>query len=597
MQTIRLFLEAFGRSRWLLAVGTLLLAVEGVLGVVAVVSVAPVIDLFLSPDLGHASALTGRLAALMRTCQVPVSLGSVVVLFMSLQVLKNAFAILVRHVLVRIRFRVLRELLVGTFADLFSARWGFFAAHSQGAMLNLLSREMDTVGSALGLITLLCASLVQLAFYFLVPFVVSWRVAAVSLATAGVLAVPFLLMGRRYYQLGKAGTATASALSTVMHESLGLAKLILGFGQEQRRVDELARVFDAHRRVAHRFHTLQAATPLAYEPLGVLVLVVTVLAGRRFGVPLSELAVMLWALRNCMPLLGQFLTQKNGLAHFAPSYEHIQDLRRQAVALRQPSGAQRFDGFRDRIAVEAITFQYPGQTPVLTEVTMEIRKGSLVALVGESGAGKSTLSDLLMGFHPPAAGRITVDGVPLECLDIRSYRQRIGYVPQESVLFNQSIRDNLRWARPEATEAEIADACRRANAEEFIQRFPQGCDTVVGDRGVRLSGGQCQRLALARALLRRPELLILDEATSALDTESERLIQRALESAARDTTVLVIAHRLSTIVNADYVYVLSQGRMVEAGTYQALVERNGRFSRMTRMQGLEPTAAISTGAL
>jgi len=591
MAALRLFLEVFGRFRWLLAAGASLLVLEGLLSAVSVVMVAPVIDLFLSPNLGQASALTRRVAALMASAGLSVSLGTVVGVFIGFQLLKNGFAIGVRHGLVRIRFTVLRELLLGTFEDFLRARWLFFAVSRQGTLLNTLQREMETVGSAIGLVTLLIASSIQLGFYLAVPLGISWRVTAVSVATALVLAAPFVLLGTLYYRLGKRGTATANEVSSVLQESLGLAKVILGFGHEQGRVHALARAFDAHRRVAHRFHTLQAATPLAYEPLGIIVLIVTVLAGRAFGIPLAETAVMLWALRNCMPLLSQILTQKNGLAHFAPSYEQIRELRRQARAMRQISGTRPFTGFHDRIILERMTFRYPDLEPVLQDVTVQIPKGAMVAIVGESGAGKSTLVDLLMGFHEPTGGRVTVDGVPLVAFDIHTYRQCIGYVPQESVLFNLSIRDNLRWGKPSATDEEIREACRQANAEEFITRLPDGYDTLVGDRGVRLSGGQCQRVALARAILRKPELLILDEATSSLDSHSERLIQQAMEMLAKDTTVIVIAHRLATIVNAHRIYVLQRGRMIEEGTYQTLVQQHGHFSRMTQLQFLEVAAS------
>ena len=224
---------------------------------------------------------------------------------------------------------------------------------------------------------------------------------------------------------------------------------------------------------------------------------------------------------------------------------------------------------------------------MLTDIDLSIPRGTMVALVGDSGAGKSTLIDLIMGFHEPTQGRILIDGTPLQALDILSYRHRIGYVPQDAVLFNTTIRENLRWAKPDATHDEIRQACRQAHAEEFIERFPEGYDTVVGDRGVRLSGGQCQRMALARALLRQPELLILDEATSSLDSQSERLIQQAIEAAAKNTTVIVIAHRLATIVNADAIYVLHGGRIVEEGTYRTLRQQHGPFHRMTQLQLLE----------
>jgi ATP-binding cassette subfamily B protein len=407
------------------------------------------------------------------------------------------------------------------------------------------------------------------------------------MAAALLFAVPFLLLGRVSYRLGRLNTSTGNEFSAIIQEGLSLAKVTLGFGNQHKTVADLGRAFDAHRRVTLKSQTLLVATPLMYEPLAMLVLVIAVISARAVAVPLSEMAVILWALRNSVPLLGVVATQRNSLATFFPSYEQLRELRRQARVLRQTSGARPFDGFRDQIALENVSFAYPGQEPALSRVTVRIPRGRMVALVGESGAGKSTLVDLVMGLHEPTSGTVTIDGVPLQEIDIDGYRHSIGYVPQESVLFNTTIRDNLRWAKDTATDAEIREACRRANAEEFIERFLDGYDTVVGDRGVRLSGGQCQRIALARAILRKPELLILDEATSSLDTHSERLIQQAIEAIARETTVLVIAHRLSTIVNAHYVYVLQGGVVVEEGTYLTLMRQAGYFSRMTQMQTLE----------
>ena len=211
---------------------------------------------------------------------------------------------------------------------------------------------------------------------------------------------------------------------------------------------------------------------------------------------------------------------------------------------------------------------------------MVIPRGKMVAIVGRSGSGKSTLVDIIIGFNEPLDGQIYVDGTPLHEFEINSYRKRIGYVPQESILFNMTIYENLLWAKEDATREEIREACIIANAAEFIEQFPKGYDTFVGDRGVRLSGGQIQRVALARAVLRNPDILILDEATSSLDSESERLIQLSIEAIAKKMTVIVIAHRLSTIAKADYIYVLEDGRIVEEGEYSQLVKNDGSFSQM-----------------
>ena len=570
----------------MLASNVLLLVVESLVGVVSIFALAPVIDFFINPDLQSNSAVTRQVAGMMRSIGLPVTLSSFLAFFLAVQLLKSGLAILARHCLLATKYAVLRDLMIGTFEDLFRARWLFFSGSKQGTVVNTFVREMTVVGDAFGAMALFLSSLFQLAFYLSVPFYLSWQVTSLSLATALLVASPFLLLGKVSYRLGQITTSTANEIAAVIQESLAMAKVILGFGNQDKSVLALRRAFDAHRRTTVKSQTLGVTPALMYEPLGMLVLAITVFTAQKFAVPLSELAVLLWAWRSCIPMLGKIMSERTRLSTFFPSYEQLVNIRQQARDLKQRSGELPFTGFRAEIAVENLTFAYPGHEPILSDINLAIPKGKMVALVGKSGAGKSTFIDMIMGFHEPVSGMITFDGIPLQKFDINSYRQRIGYVPQDSVLFNMTISDNLRWGNEEASEAEIGEACRQANASEFIERFPDGYDTLVGDRGVRLSGGQCQRLALARAVLRNPELLILDEATSSLDTYSERLIQQAVESVAKETTVIVIAHRLSTVVNADYIYLLERGSVVEEGTYQDLLCKNGHFSDMVKLQSL-----------
>ena len=216
--------------------------------------------------------------------------------------------------------------------------------------------------------------------------------------------------------------------------------------------------------------------------------------------------------------------------------------------------------------------------------------------MGESGAGKTTIIDLILGLHLPDKGQVLLDEKTLEAYNLNSYRNRVGYVPQEPYLFNTSIRENLLWAFSGATDDDIWRACRLANADQFVRDLHAQLDTVLGDRGVRVSGGQRQRLALARAIVRKPDLLILDEATSALDSESERLIQQSIDALAKEMTMIVIAHRLSTIQNADYVYVLNEGRVVEEGVYSELADNPGcKLSKMIAQQSFRHPAQNAGG--
>jgi ATP-binding cassette subfamily B protein len=239
-----------------------------------------------------------------------------------------------------------------------------------------------------------------------------------------------------------------------------------------------------------------------------------------------------------------------------------------------------------QITFEHLSFSYPSRPNVraLSDFHLEIAPGETVAFVGPSGAGKSTAFSLLLRFYDPASGRILIDGVDIALADPQAVRARIGLVPQETMIFGASARENIRYGRPEASDAEIEAAARGAAADDFIRKLPEGYDTYLGERGARLSGGQKQRIAIARAMLKNPPILLLDEATSSLDSESERLIQDALETLKRGRTTLVIAHRLATAINSDRIVVIDRGRIVGVGRHEQLVRDNALYARLAELQ-------------
>jgi subfamily B ATP-binding cassette protein MsbA len=249
--------------------------------------------------------------------------------------------------------------------------------------------------------------------------------------------------------------------------------------------------------------------------------------------------------------------------------------------------------FEREVAYEGVDFRYDQGDPVLSDVSFTLPKGKVVALVGPSGAGKTTIADLLPRFHDPVGGRITMDGVPLTSLTRRSLRALMGVVSQDTVLLNNTVQANIAYGSAGATREQIEAAARAANADLFIGQLPHGYDTVLGERGTRLSGGQRQRIAIARALLRDPPILILDEATSALDTESERLVQQAIDRLMADRTVLVIAHRLATVRDADEIVVLDAGRVVDRGTHDQLFRAGGLYRRLYDLQFRDQEPALT----
>jgi len=298
-----------------------------------------------------------------------------------------------------------------------------------------------------------------------------------------------------------------------------------------------------------------------------------------------------------------FLTQRllwplTGLAEVIDLFERamastrrILDLLAVPVTVRDNHGRVLSGPVQGEVSFEGVGFRYGSSGGGVEDVSLQVPAGNTLALVGATGSGKSTLVKLLLRFYDPTAGRIRIDGQPIDEVSLHSLRQAIGLVSQDVYLFEGTVRDNIAYGRPEASESEVVEAARTAEAWAFIQALPQGLDTAVGERGVRLSGGQRQRLSLARALLKDPPILVLDEATSAVDNETEAAIQRSLAKIGHGRTVIMIAHRLSTIVHADEIVVIEGGRVTERGTHAALLERGGRYAAQWQVQ----TGALAAG--
>ena len=582
-------IEVFRRFPGWFFLSMSLLVIQGIFASLSILSIAPIVDLFLHPDLQGASPLTLRLIDIFQSYGIPTNLMAFGSIFLTTILLKNLFFIVVRYILLVIKYLILRALTNETLGSIFQARWLLFTNASKGTFLNTFLYEINRVGDAVGQLGMVLATGSQILIFMVVPLAVAWKTTLICLMIAAVFAIPLLITGKWNYYLGRENTRTANELSATMKDNLEAAKVILGFGEGEKGVKWYLRAFDAHRNVTIKSQTLNLGIPLFYEPLGILALFSTLYSSRFISIPISEIALVIWGLRGILGQIGSFVSYLNMFRGFLPSYEQVNRLKEEAIRWRAPSGELEFKELHQSIDIQQVSFTYPGRKVALEHINLKIPRGKMIAVVGSSGSGKSTLIDLLLGLNVPDQGQILVDDIPLQQYALDTFRKRVGYVPQDAVLFNMSIRDNLLWANVEATEKELWQACVQANAMEFVEKLPAQFDTVIGDRGIRLSGGQCQRLALARALVRNPELLVLDEATSALDTHSEQLIQQAIDEISGGITIVLVAHRLSTITNADYVYVMQNGNVAEEGKYTELMERKGLFFKMVKAQQLHAT--------
>lgn len=553
----------------------LLLVVEGAAAAMSVLAIVPMADFLLDPSLGKPSRITQVVLGGFAAFGWSPSFWLLGLLFVALNLLKGSLEVTIRYAILRIKYAVVRGLFGDALHAFFKARWEFFSGSEQGRLLNTLNKELNTIGDTLGHLATLFAQVIQIGIYLAVPLWLNAPMTLTALGLAVLLGVPFMLLHRISYRLGKRNTETANVAMGVLSEVLGAARLILGFGRQAQARDRYLMAFDRHVHFTLRSQTLATAVPSFFKPLAMLAVVVAMGFAIQQQVRISELAAVMWSLLASMPILAALLQGNIEISNFLPSYEQLMSLREKAAEAEEIEGQRIFTRLERGVELKDLDFTYPGRVQTLAGLNIYIRKGQMTALVGESGSGKSTVTDLVLGLQIPESGQVLIDGVSLGDWKQNSFRERIGYVPQDPLLFHASIRDNLLWSFEQAKEDDLWGALRLANAEDFVKELPQGIDTLVGDRGVRLSGGERQRIALARALLRRPELLILDEATSSLDSESELLIQQSMEQVARDTTILVVAHRLSTIAKADQVYVMRQGRVVEEGPFKVLSTKPG----------------------
>ena len=503
--------------------------------------------------------------------------------------LKNALVYTAAQISTRIQEGVVRDLRVRLFDHLLGVDLGFFSATRSGQVIAALIAEAEQVKVA---VTSTFSALLTNGAVILVTMAIlgsiSWRLTLLTLATA-----PLLLVGVRalIYRLRRHADERVTArgdLTGIAAERLGAMKLIRASGTEAEESARFAAQAATYRKRVIRTERFAQLTSPVTEVFAGLVLIgiiwaatVPALTGTPLG-PEVTIVFLLAALKTMSPLKSLMQFPAHWATAAASARRVFELLDHAAIESRETgTGTARFER---GLEYDRVSFNYPGGHEVLHGVSFAAAKGEVVALVGPSGGGKTTLVELLPRFWQPTSGEIRLDGVPITGSTRRSLRGLLAVVGQDTVLFNDTVHANIGYGRPGATRAQVEAAAAAANAGEFIGQLPEGYDTVVGERGARLSGGQRQRVAIARALLRDAPILILDEATSALDTESERLVQEAIDRLMKDRTVLVIAHRLATIRHADRILVLDQGRVVEQGSHLQLHAAGGLYRRLHDLQ-------------
>jgi ATP-binding cassette subfamily C protein len=543
---------------------------------------------------GPLSGFVTTFAAALSTVNLRPTLGLVLGVYVGVVALQTVLqrrqsmlgALFEQEIVTALRTRLYRAIA--------GARWTHFSQERLSTCTQVLTEETARVGTATYCTIDVLVGVVTTAIYLGLAVRISPAMTTLVLAGGAILAVSVRGRIEEARLVGENYSRASSRLHAAISDHLSSLKLARGYGVEQRHTEEFDRLSKQLDDV--RADTLRSATRLRQRlnvgSAGVLAAIVYV-SYTVLSVSTAQLLLLLLLFARLVPRLTGLYEKSQTIASLLPSFVTVSEVERRCLAAAEPPvrAACGFD-LADRIDFERVTFDYPqdSERSAVCEVSMTLGVGATTAIVGPSGAGKSTIADILMGLIEPSSGRLLVDGAPLTRDHLVAWRDSIGYVPQEPFLFHDTVRANLLWARQTASEEDLWRALRLAAADTFVAALPHGLDTVVGDRGVLVSGGERQRLSLARALVREPRLLILDEATSSLDSENEARIQQAIERLHQQMTIVVITHRLSTIQRADTIHVIDRGRLVESGSWDDLIGRGGRFRELCLAQGIDVSA-------
>ena len=596
MRNLYSFVERIMREYPIAFAATLILmTLVGILEGVGITMMVPLLNVVVVQEGNSQGEVLDSISRLFMSAAnmlgVRTSLFSVLAFIFLVLVVQSVIKLAENVWVARLHVRFHGDLITKLHRAYFDASWPYFYRATLGDLINPITVEADRAASALQFVARMLSGVFIVLSYVSVALLVSWQLTIGALIVGLLVSTSLRRLTRLAEEYGIATTTANSALQAQVVDKLSAAKMLKASATEEyanRLIQKAVR-----ENLKYRFKSLVNASlvPAFYYPASIgIVCAAIYLSFTYLDISFSAIVLFLIVFYRLMPRFSAVQTSYQQAVTFMPGLAEIDRKLAETTRYRETAGGYAFESLTDSIEFVNVTFSYNGDAahmPTLRDINLTIARGKVTAIVGGSGGGKSTLVDLILGLLRPQAGEILVDSHPLDDLDKRSWRRAIGYVSQEIILLNDTARNNIAWSCPDASLERIENAARLAYAHDFVINLRRGYDTQIGDRGVRLSGGQRQRICLARAILQNPQILILDEATSALDSESEQMIQAAVETLSGSTTVVMISHRLSTVRTADYMYVLEDGTIVEHGTWDELVSADSRLEQLRKLQVLQ----------
>jgi subfamily B ATP-binding cassette protein MsbA len=506
-------------------------------------------------------------------------------------VIRAVFEFLHAYIMSDVGQKVIRDVKNLVYEKLQSLSLDYFTQKRSGELVSRITNDVKLIENAVSYaLTDLVYQSFQVISFAILTFLINWRMALISIVVLPMVAIPMVMVGRVLRRLSKRSQEKMADINSLLVETFTGVRIVRAFCAELKEVNKFKKQNQEYYRLAMKSIKRLLILSIATELMGVAIaLFIIFYAGRQvidgrlsFGAFALFMAALLSLIRPFKKL-----SQVNSIVQQAVAASNrIYEVLDISPTVKEKVPAWELTPFKNSLIFKDVWFRYADQE-ILKGVNLEVKKGQMLAIVGPSGVGKTTLVDLIPRFYDPQKGKILIDGMDTKEVTLKSLRQQIGIVTQETILFNDTIRGNIAYGKAEASQQEIEEAARQAYALDFIQALPLGYDTLIGDRGMKLSGGERQRIAIARALLKNPAILILDEATSQLDSESERIVQEALNRLIKGRTVFVIAHRLSTVRSSHKILVLDKGMIVQEGNHEDLINQDGLYRRLYQMQELE----------
>ena len=495
-------------------------------------------------------------------------------------------------VMIPLRTGVVRDIRTLVYSKIMYLPLNFFSSERKGDIIARMSGDVTEIETSItSSLDMLLKNPILILSYFATLFATSWQLTVFTLLVLPTMGWVMGQVGRKLKRKSLEAQDKWSETMSQLEETLGGLRIIKAFVAEEKMINRFNKCSNEFRQATNKVATRQALAHPMSEFLGTILIVIvlwfggSLILGEKSSIDAPTFIFYMVILYSVINPLKDFSKAGYSIPKGLASMERVDKILNAQNNIVEKKDALHISELKEEIAFENVSFSY-GENEILHEINLKIKKGETIALVGQSGSGKSTLVNLIPRFHDVQKGKVMIDGVDIKDLAVKDLRSLIGNVNQEAILFNDTFFNNITFGVENATMEQVIEAAKIANAHDFIMETEEGYNTNIGDRGCRLSGGQRQRISIARAILKNPAILILDEATSALDTESERLVQEALERLMKTRTTIAIAHRLSTIKNANTIYVLYEGRIVESGKHEELLQKNGYYKRLNDMQAL-----------